>query len=92
MQDKLKWNAIGMVKKTKILKNYIEQEQKDIPIDYKKNRRTFEIFNRTKPSYRTDGKDRKDTHSQTGTLVLHNISNPRDGNIYFSTPEHSKYF
>ena len=36
MQDKLKWNAIGMVKKTKILKKYIEQEQRDIHIDHKK--------------------------------------------------------
>ncbi|MEJ2250521.1 MAG: ribonuclease III domain-containing protein [Candidatus Lokiarchaeota archaeon] len=29
MQDKLKWNAIGLVKKTKQLKDYIEQEKHD---------------------------------------------------------------
>ena len=36
MQDKLKWNAIGLVKKTKMLKDYIEQEKKDIPIGHTK--------------------------------------------------------
>lgn len=29
MQDKLKWNAVGLVKKTKQLKNYIEQEKRE---------------------------------------------------------------
>ena len=29
MQDKLKWNAVGLVKKTKQLKKYIEQEKQD---------------------------------------------------------------
>lgn len=29
MQDKLKWNAVGLVKKTKQLKEYIEQDKQD---------------------------------------------------------------
>ncbi len=29
MQDKLKWNAVGLVKKTKLLKNYIEREKQE---------------------------------------------------------------
>lgn len=29
MQVKLKWNAVGLVKKTKILKEYIEKEIKE---------------------------------------------------------------
>jgi 23S rRNA maturation mini-RNase III len=29
MQDKLKWNAVGLVKNTKLLKEYIEQEMRE---------------------------------------------------------------
>ena len=29
MQDKLKWNAVGLVKKTKLLKEYIEREMQE---------------------------------------------------------------
>ena len=38
MQDKLKWNAIGLVKKTRTLKDYIEREKNDTPIDHTKQR------------------------------------------------------
>jgi len=31
MQDKLKWNAVGLVKKTKQLKGYIEREKDGLP-------------------------------------------------------------
>lgn len=44
MQDKLKWNAIGLVKKTRMLKNYIESEKNDIPIDHTKKRATISGF------------------------------------------------
>ena len=44
MQDKLKWNAIGLVKKTRILKDYIEREKDNIPIDHKKKRATLSGF------------------------------------------------
>jgi dsRNA-specific ribonuclease len=36
MQDKLKWNAIGLVKKARILKDYIEREKNDVPINHRK--------------------------------------------------------
>ena len=29
MQDKLKWNAVGLVKKTKLLKEYLEREKRE---------------------------------------------------------------
>ena len=44
MQDKLKWNAIGLVKKTSMLKEYIEREKIDIPIDYTKKHATISGF------------------------------------------------
>jgi ribonuclease-3 len=44
MQDKLKWNAIGLVKKTKTLKDYIEREKNDIPIDHTKKRAKLSGF------------------------------------------------
>ena len=44
MQDKLKWNAIGLVKKTRILKNYIEREKNDVPVDHTKRRATLSGF------------------------------------------------
>ncbi len=44
MQDKLKWNAIGLVKKTRMLKNYVEREKNDVPIDHTKKRATLSGF------------------------------------------------
>jgi ribonuclease-3 len=44
MQDKLKWNAIGLVKKTRMLKNYIEREKNDVPVDHTKKRATLSGF------------------------------------------------
>ena len=44
MQDKLKWNAIGLVKKTKMLREYIEQEKKDLPVDHTKKIGTLSGF------------------------------------------------
>ena len=44
MQDKLKWNAIGLVQRTRMLKRYIEREKKDIPIDHTKKRATLTGF------------------------------------------------
>ncbi len=44
MQDKLKWNAIGLVKKTRTLKDYIEREKSDIPIDHTKKHATLSGF------------------------------------------------
>ena len=41
MEDKLKWNAIGLVKKTRMLKDYIEREKNDVPIDHTKKRATL---------------------------------------------------
>jgi len=34
MKDKLKWNAIGLVKKTQILCNYLQKEKDKIPVDH----------------------------------------------------------
>lgn len=34
MQEKLKWNAIGLVKKTQMLRNYIQNEKNNIPADH----------------------------------------------------------
>ena len=44
MQDKLKWNAIGLVKKTKTIKDYIEREKNDIPVDHTKKRAKLSGF------------------------------------------------
>ncbi len=44
MQDKLKWNAIGLVKKARMLKNYIEREKSDVPIGHKKKLATLSGF------------------------------------------------
>lgn len=44
MQDKLKWNAIGLVKKTRMLKDYIEREKNDIPINHTKKNATLSGF------------------------------------------------
>jgi len=44
MQDKLKWNAIGLVKKTGMLKDYIEREKINVPIDHTKKRATLSGF------------------------------------------------
>ena len=44
MQDKLKWNAIGLLKKTRMLKDYIEREEKDVPIDHTKKKATISGF------------------------------------------------
>jgi len=41
MEDKLKWNAIGLVKKTRMLKDYIEREKNNVPIDHTKKRATL---------------------------------------------------
>ena len=35
MQKKLKWNAIGLVRKTKLLRDFIKIEKDNIPIDHK---------------------------------------------------------
>ena len=34
MKEKLKWNAIGLVKKTQILRDYIQNEKENIPTDH----------------------------------------------------------
>ena len=34
MKEKLKWNAIGLVKKTQILRDYIQDEKNNIPSDH----------------------------------------------------------
>ena len=34
MQEKLKWNAIGLVKKTEILRDYIQNENNNVPADH----------------------------------------------------------
>ncbi len=34
MKEKLKWNAIGLVKKTQILYDYLQNEKNNIPIDH----------------------------------------------------------
>ena len=44
MQDKLKWNAVGLVKKTKLLKAYIEQEKSALPEDHTKKIGTLTGF------------------------------------------------
>jgi len=44
MQDKLKWNAIGLVKKTRTLKNYVEIERNDVPVDHTKKYATLSGF------------------------------------------------
>ena len=44
MQDKLKWNAIGLVKKARMLKNYIEREKNDVPVDHTKKHATISGF------------------------------------------------
>jgi len=44
MQDKLKWNAIGLVKKTRMLKDYIERERNDVPIGHTKKHATLSGF------------------------------------------------
>ena len=44
MQDKLKWNAIGLVKKTRTLKKYIEIERNDVPVDHTKKYATLSGF------------------------------------------------
>ena len=44
MQDKLKWNAIGLVKKTRTLKDYIKKEKNDVPIDHTKKRATLSRY------------------------------------------------
>ena len=44
MQDKLNWNAIGLVKKTRMLKDYIEREKNDIPIEHTKKYATLSGF------------------------------------------------
>ncbi len=36
MQDKLRWNAIGLVKKTKTLKDYVEREKNEVPVGHTK--------------------------------------------------------
>ncbi len=44
MQDKLKWNAIGLVKKTRTLKKYVEIERNDVPVDHTKKYATLSGF------------------------------------------------
>ena len=44
MQDKLKWNAIGLIKKTRTLKEYIEREKNDVPVDHTKKRAKISGF------------------------------------------------
>lgn len=34
MKEKLKWNAIGLVKKTQILRDYLQNEKNNIPVDH----------------------------------------------------------
>ncbi|MBY9017970.1 MAG: hypothetical protein KGD66_03965, partial [Candidatus Lokiarchaeota archaeon] len=34
MEEKLKWNAIGLVRKTQMLRDYILKEKNSIPIDH----------------------------------------------------------
>ena len=34
MQEKLKWNAIDLVKKTQIFLNYVQKEKIPIPVDH----------------------------------------------------------
>ena len=34
MNEKLKWNAIGLVKKTQILRDYLQNQKNNIPIDH----------------------------------------------------------
>ena len=44
MQDKLKWNAIGLVKKTRTLKKYVEIERNDVSVDHTKKYATLSGF------------------------------------------------
>ena len=44
MQDKLKWNAIGLVKKTRTLKKYVEIERNDVSVDHTKKYATLSVF------------------------------------------------
>lgn len=41
MKEKLKWNAIGLVKKTQILLDYIQNEKEKIPEDYTRKSSTI---------------------------------------------------
>ena len=34
MKEKLKWNAIGLVKKTQILHDYLQNEKNNVPVDH----------------------------------------------------------
>jgi len=34
MKEKLKWNAIGLVKKTQILRDYLQNERNNVPVDH----------------------------------------------------------
>jgi len=44
MEDKLKWNAIGLVKKTLLLRDYIQRDKETIPVDHTNKRARHQGF------------------------------------------------